>query len=96
MRRFSVLTVTMALIIVLTPAAIDAHGGRGDRVLERYAADTWRSFDKLVDERTGLPADYIGGDLTPQQPCRLHVADQHRDVPLGDARRPRPRLHRQP
>ena len=28
--------------------------------------DTWRSFDRLVDPRTGLPADNIGGDLDPR------------------------------
>ncbi|HEX4983291.1 MAG TPA: glucoamylase family protein [Ilumatobacteraceae bacterium] len=65
MRRFSVLVVTFALLVALTPAATSAHSGRHDRALERYAADTWRSFDKLVDERTGLPADYIGGSLLP-------------------------------
>lgn len=33
--------------------------------LARYAADTWHSFGKLVEPRTGLPADNIGGDLRP-------------------------------
>ena len=40
---------------------------------------------------TGLPADNIGGDLRPSSRSDVHVADQHRDVPVGDARRPRPR-----
>lgn len=35
------------------------------RVLERYAADTWRSMAAMVDPRTGLPADNVGGDLAP-------------------------------
>ena len=65
MRRFSVLVVAFALVTALIPAAATAHPGRGDHVLQRYAAATWQSFDKLVNSRTGLPADYIGGDLRP-------------------------------
>jgi hypothetical protein len=33
--------------------------------LKEYAADTWRSFDAMTVERTGLPDDNIGGDLDP-------------------------------
>ncbi|MFD6178552.1 MULTISPECIES: glucoamylase family protein [unclassified Isoptericola] len=33
--------------------------------LRTWAADTWRSFEALVDEDTGLPDDNIGGDLDP-------------------------------
>lgn len=37
---------------------------QGDRAtLLRYATDTWRSFEAMVDEDTGLPADNIDGDL---------------------------------
>lgn len=35
------------------------------RQLRTWAADTWRSFEALVDEETGLPDDNIGGDLDP-------------------------------
>lgn len=35
-------------------------------VLEEYAADTWRSFDAMVVDRTGLPADNVGGNLKPR------------------------------
>ena len=35
-----------------------------DRVLEKYAADTWRSFEGMVEPATGLPVDNVGGDLT--------------------------------
>ncbi|MGW0230519.1 glucoamylase family protein [Actinopolymorpha singaporensis] len=35
------------------------------QTLLRYARDTWRSFDAMVVPSTGLPADYIGGDLAP-------------------------------
>ncbi len=35
------------------------------RQLRTWAADTWRSFDALVVEETGLPDDNIGGDLSP-------------------------------
>jgi hypothetical protein len=30
-----------------------------------YAADTWRSFEAMVDPGTGLPADNVDGDLDP-------------------------------
>lgn len=39
-------------------------GGR--HLLHRWAADTWRSFEALVVEETGLPDDNIGGDLSPE------------------------------
>ncbi|WP_330186383.1 glucoamylase family protein [Dactylosporangium sp. AC04546] len=49
---------------LLPPAA--ASGAPSDRaVLQRYAADTWRSMDAMVDPATGLPADNITGDLAP-------------------------------
>lgn len=31
--------------------------------LERYVADTWRSMDAMVVDKTGLPADNVGGGL---------------------------------
>lgn len=34
-------------------------------VLTEYLKDTWRSFDAMVVPSTGLPADNIGGDLSP-------------------------------
>ncbi len=40
------------------------HGAGGDDTLERYASDTWTSLDAMTDERTGLPADNITGDLS--------------------------------
>jgi Putative glucoamylase/Protein of unknown function (DUF3131) len=40
-------------------------GAREDRALTHYAADTWHSFVKMVEPRSGLPADNIGGDLHP-------------------------------
>ena len=32
--------------------------------LERYAADTWRSFDAMTDPQSGLPADILAADGT--------------------------------
>jgi hypothetical protein len=32
-------------------------------LLKNYATDTWRSFTAMTDERTGLPADNVAGDL---------------------------------
>jgi hypothetical protein len=40
-----------------TPYAVDAARVRG------WAADTWHSLVRMTDERTGLPADNITGDL---------------------------------
>ena len=54
-------------------------------------ADTWRSLDAMVDGGTGLPADNIGGDLDPATRSGVHVADQHRRLPVEHRRRPRHR-----
>ncbi len=35
------------------------------RVLEKYAADTWKSFTAMTVPATGLPADNIAGNLDP-------------------------------
>jgi hypothetical protein len=63
-RRILVLAATLALALTLTPALGSARPPH-DRDLERYAADTWRSFEAMVSPRTGLPSDNIGGDLSP-------------------------------
>ena len=42
----------------------------GRQELERYARDTWRSFEQLVDPQTGLPADSIDGELRPASRTR--------------------------
>lgn len=34
-------------------------------LLHQYAQDTWRSFDAMVHDETGLPDDNIGGSLAP-------------------------------
>jgi hypothetical protein len=61
--------VKIALAVVITattaagllPAASAAPDP--DRTLMRYATATWRSFDAMVDDTTGLPADNIAGNL---------------------------------
>jgi hypothetical protein len=51
-----------ALLVVATPASAESLA-RGDRAtLQRYAADTWRSFDLMVDAHSGLPADNVNAD----------------------------------
>ena len=37
----------------------------GEATLRRWAGDTWRSLAAMADERTGLPADLVAGDLDP-------------------------------
>ncbi|MFC7359106.1 glucoamylase family protein [Nocardioides astragali] len=72
-RRPSVLAaITAATALVATtaaapsaPAAIERQHSTDARVLERYAADTWRSFEAMTVPTTGLPADNIAGNLDP-------------------------------
>ena len=64
MRRILVLAATLALALTLTPG-LSAARPPNDRVLQRYAADTWQSFEAMVWPSTGLPSDNIGGDLSP-------------------------------
>ncbi|MGI8901860.1 MAG: glucoamylase family protein [Nocardioides sp.] len=49
-----------------TAGTSTATAKKADRtVLHTYAADTWRSFEAMVDPRTGLPADNVGARLKP-------------------------------
>ena len=64
MRRMLVGGATLALALTLTPT-LGAARPPADRTLERYAADTWHSFEAMVWPGTGLPSDNIGGDLSP-------------------------------
>ncbi len=45
---------------VTTSSTTDSH-----RVLKKYAKDTWKSFEAMVEPTTGLPSDNVGGDLAP-------------------------------
>ena len=51
----------LVLLAAVAPAAAaaDERGGLG-----RYAVDTWRSFEAMTDERSGLPADSLHADGT--------------------------------
>ncbi len=50
-----------------TAGTSTATAKKDDRtVLHTYAADTWRSFEAMVDPRTGLPADNVGAQLKPR------------------------------
>jgi putative glucoamylase/uncharacterized protein DUF3131 len=68
MRRFGLLAAAVALTVAAAPAVTDARPkpDKPDRTLERYAEATWHSFVKLVEPRTGLPSDNIGGALRPE------------------------------
>ncbi|MFS0854107.1 glucoamylase family protein [Microbacterium sp. 179-I 3D4 NHS] len=52
----------MASLTLAGPVAADAEE-RDSADLHRWAQDTWRSLTAMTDERTGLPADHISGDL---------------------------------
>jgi hypothetical protein len=60
--RLRLIAVLAALTLAL-PAPTIATDDQAS--LERYARDTWRSFVLMVEPRTGLPADNIGGRLHP-------------------------------
>jgi hypothetical protein len=49
--------VALALLVSVAPASASGP-------LERYAADTWRSFDAMTDPQSGLPADSLAADGT--------------------------------
>lgn len=59
------------LVLATLPggASADPAPDRGadgsQRLLRTWAADTWRSFEALAVEGTGLPDDNVGGDLDP-------------------------------
>jgi hypothetical protein len=65
-RRRTALAILVLVITMAAPAAAladpaaDRSGDR--RTLERYAADTWRSFELLLDPGTGLPSDNVSAD----------------------------------
>jgi hypothetical protein len=65
MRRMLVAAAAAALTLTVTPAVAEARPTTTEATLERYARATWHSFVKLVEPRTGLPADNIGGRLRP-------------------------------
>jgi hypothetical protein len=48
-----------ALLVAATPAQAAKLSTAERSALQRYTADTWHSFDLMVDARTGLPADNV-------------------------------------
>jgi hypothetical protein len=66
-RRLVAVAAAAALTASAAVGVAQAGPSADDRaVLTGYASDTWHSFVKLVEPRTGLPADHIGGDLHPR------------------------------
>ncbi len=56
-RIFAILVTAMFTVPAASAAA-------NDRALERYGADTWRSFTAMTDASSGLPADTLHADGT--------------------------------
>jgi hypothetical protein len=54
MKRILTLAVAAALLLAAPAQASDG--------LDRYATDTWRSFETMVDPGTGLPSDNVDAD----------------------------------
>lgn len=69
-RRALLVGTVLAVLAALHPPVGAVPPGQ-ETTLRRYAADTWRSFERLVVPRTGLPADKIGGDLDPATRVRF-------------------------
>jgi hypothetical protein len=65
-RRLIAACAAAALLGSTMGATAQAEPSASDDTLTGYAADTWHSFVKLVEPRSGLPADNIGGDLHPR------------------------------
>ena len=64
------IAIALLTLVSVVPAAGAAGTAPGapasasEGVLERYAADTWRSFDAMTDPQSGLPADILAADGT--------------------------------
>jgi hypothetical protein len=66
-RLIAIVTATLfAATVGVAQAGPPDRPAGDDDILAEYAVDTWHSFVKLVEPRTGLPADNIGGDLHPR------------------------------
>lgn len=59
MLRLLTIVATAAALASPLPVAAEPN------VLQKYAADTWRSMAAMVDRGTGLPSDNINGSLDP-------------------------------
>lgn len=57
-RRLTWLLVPAAALLLVLPAA----AAPPSTTLQRYAADTWRSFDMMVNPATGLPSDNVSAE----------------------------------
>ena len=52
------------LVALIAALAMAQPAAAGDGTLERYAEGTWRSFEAMTDEDSGLPADILKSDGT--------------------------------
>jgi hypothetical protein len=50
------------LVALIVVAVLAQPAAAHDRALHRYAEDTWRSFEAMTDEHSGLPADILESD----------------------------------
>ena len=64
------IAIALLTLVSVVPAAgaagtvPGAPASAAEGPLERYAADTWRSFDAMTDPQSGLPADILAADGT--------------------------------
>jgi hypothetical protein len=60
MRRTCLAALVCAAMLVTTPGV--APAAEGDATLQRYARDTWASFEAMTPQRSGLPSDILEAD----------------------------------
>ncbi|MBA2332858.1 MAG: DUF3131 domain-containing protein, partial [Actinobacteria bacterium] len=58
LRRLTPLLVLAAALVLALPAAATSPS----TTLQGYAADTWRSFDMMLNPATGLPSDNVSAE----------------------------------
>src|SRR5215208_671887 len=59
MARMSRALIASALAALVLAAPATASAANDRQTLHRYAADSWRSFEMLVDPASGLPSDNV-------------------------------------
>ena len=73
------------------PPATGARPSSTERTLRTYAKDTWRSMAAMTDPSTGPAGRQHHRRPRPAHPQQVHLADQHRRLPVEHRRRPRHR-----
>ena len=82
--------ILVALALAAATSGTAAEGSRARHARVATPTDTWQSFVLMTNPATGLPSDNVSAD---RRARAVHVADEHRRVPVEHDRRARPRDH---